>query len=77
MKTRTCISDIDSRSNIGTFEVFLEVYQLTLLGVSTNPPRRVSLTTFFGQKCVQKVMYYLVLALRLELEIATRHQGFN
>ena len=38
MKTRACISDVDSRWKIGTFEVFLEVYQLTLLGVSTNPP---------------------------------------
>ena len=52
MKTRPCISDIDSRWKVGTFEVFVEVYQITLLGVSTNPPRRVSWyvwKTFFGR----------------------------
>ena len=43
MKTRTYISDIDSCRKVETFEVVLEVYQLTLLGASTNPPRRVSL----------------------------------
>ena len=42
MKTRTYISDIDSCRKVETFEVVLEVYQLTLLGASTNPPRRVS-----------------------------------
>ena len=42
MKTCTHISDIDSRWKVGTFEVVLEVYQLTLLDVSTNPPSRVS-----------------------------------
>ena len=41
MKTCTHISDIDSRCKIGTFEILLEVYQLTLLGVSINPPSRV------------------------------------
>ena len=42
MKTRTHISDIDSRGKVGTFEEVMEVYQLTLLDVSTNPPSRVS-----------------------------------
>ena len=42
MKPRTHISDIDSWGKLGTFEVVMEVYQLTLLGVSTNPPNRVS-----------------------------------
>ena len=42
VNTRTNISDIDSRLKVGTFEVVLEVYQLTLLGVSTNTPSRVS-----------------------------------
>ena len=42
MNTLPCISDIDSRLKVGSFVVFLDVYQLTLLGVSTNPPRRVS-----------------------------------
>ena len=49
MKTRSYISNIDSCWKVGKFEIVVQVYQLALQGVSTNPLRRViRLTTFFG-----------------------------
>ena len=73
---RAHISDVDSCWKVWIFEVVMEVYQLTLLCVSTNPPSRVSWyvcwrthqrfnkwpsASSLHQKCTQKVvMYYLV-----------------
>ena len=46
-KTRTCVGHrFTLKTRDINIEVFLEVYQLSLLGVSTNPPSRVSWYTF-------------------------------